>query len=130
MFYINELANRLEEELPGLDAVIAIFVDDVSILARDHSIEKATAIAQRLVDIVSAWSKDWKLSLNVEKSQVTLFTNYTKEARLEPSVLHDGSFCPAFHHRMSGNKTGERQALPTKNTIMTWGSCRAIRWNA
>ncbi len=94
LFYINNLAERLEEKLPGLDAEIAMFADDVSILAKNEKWEGATETAQKLVDVVVEWSAEWKLSLNVEKSQVTLFTNSTRETRIKPTILCSGASIP------------------------------------
>jgi ribonuclease HI len=94
LFYINSLAELLEKELPELDAEIALFADDVTILASDVNKLKAQETAQKLVDVVAEWSQRWKLTLNTEKSQTCFFTNSTKEAKWTPQITIDGKEIP------------------------------------
>jgi len=96
LFYINNLAELLEKELTseGVDAEVAMFADDVSILARGATKEEATRTAQKLVDVVTSWSDEWKLCLNTGKSQVTLFTNDSGEASAKPKIFINGSQIP------------------------------------
>ena len=96
LFYINNLAELLEKELTseGVDAEVAMFADDVSILARGATKEEATRTAQKLVDVVTTWSDEWKLCLNTGKSQVTLFTNDSGEASAKPKIFINGSQIP------------------------------------
>ena len=51
LFYINNLASSLTD-----DGVIALFVDDVSILNAAHKREDAKATAQSVVNSVFDWS--------------------------------------------------------------------------
>ena len=83
--YINSLA----EELPT-DTVNAMFADDVAILATSRDRSEAEAVAQASVDIVSRWSKEWKLNLNATKSEVSFFSNWTWESGWEPTIEIDG----------------------------------------
>ena len=49
--------NNLAEALPD-DAKAALFADDASLLATNRDKELAQKEAQKLVDIVSRWSKE------------------------------------------------------------------------
>ena len=88
LFFINNLAEKLYKVDPVRAArlVISLFADDVTIVARDHVIENAVADAQWAVDVVSEWSKEWKLDLNASKSEVTFFSRNTHESKYEPSL--------------------------------------------
>ena len=119
IFYINNLAELLEEKLPGLDAEIAMFADDVSILAKGEMWEGATETAQKLVDVVATWSEEWKLSLNVEKSQVTLFTNSTREANIKPTILCNGASIPYVEFPMLLGVTLDRALSFNKHVEIT-----------
>ena len=64
LFYINDLATTLND-----DAFIALFADDVSIFTTAHKREDAEVTAQSVVSFVVAWSQEWKLNLNADKSE-------------------------------------------------------------
>ena len=64
LFYINDLATTLND-----DAFIALFADDVSIFTTAHKREDAEVTAQLVVSFVVAWSQEWKLNLNADKSE-------------------------------------------------------------
>ena len=81
LFFIDNLA----KELPP-DTLNALFADDVTALATARTKEEAVCIAQRTVDIVAEWSRQWKLDLNATKSEVAFFSTYTKESIFKPSV--------------------------------------------
>jgi len=89
LFYINNLANILSEE-----NVKAMFADDVTILATHREKAVAEAAAQRAVDIVTAWSKAWKLTLNAGKSEAAFFSTWSNESRLQPNIQVDGQLVP------------------------------------
>ena len=85
LFYIDNLADILPESV-----VIAMFADDVTILSTDKDREEATRKAQVATDIVAAWAKEWKLSLNTDKSEVSFFSTWAKEAKWEPTIVVNG----------------------------------------
>ena len=85
VLFINNLAEILPE-----DAQVAMFADDVTLLATHRDKKTAEGQLQHLVDIVSAWSKEWKLTLNADKCEVCFFTTDTKEANWSPSIIIDG----------------------------------------
>ena len=60
ILFINNLADILPE-----DAQAAIFADDVTLLATHRNKEQAVVELQALVDVVAAWCKEWKLTLNL-----------------------------------------------------------------
>ena len=85
LFYINSLAEILPKNV-----LICMFADDVGIVSTAQDRNEATANAQAAVDIVSRWSKRWKLNLNGTKSEVAYFTNYKKEYSWIPEIKIDG----------------------------------------
>ena len=82
LFYIKDLATTLNN-----NAVIALFADDVSILTTAHKREDAEATAQSVVSSVVTWSQEWKLNLNVEKSEVCPFSTWSNDSSWTPSIF-------------------------------------------
>ena len=86
ILFINNLAERLPPE-----ARAALFADDVTLLGTDKDRKVAERKAQELVDIVTAWSKEWKLTLNASKCEACYFSTSTKEANWSPKIVIDGT---------------------------------------
>ena len=82
LFYINDLASSLDD-----DAVIALFVDDVSILTTAHKKEDAEAAAQSIVTSVVIWSQEWKLKLSADKSELCLFSTWSNDSTWNPTIF-------------------------------------------
>ena len=59
---------------------------------RDRKI--AERMAQEVVNIVSTWSKAWKLTLNSSKSEVGFFSTWSREANWEPAIFADNEQIP------------------------------------
>ena len=70
----------------GRDIVLALFADDVTVLSRDSNHEQAAEGAQLAVNIINDWSKDWRLTLNATKSEVTFFSTWSHEANHQPVI--------------------------------------------
>ena len=85
LFYINELADLLPP-----DPTISMYADDVSILATARKLEEAERSAQQTVDIVVAWSKEWKLNLNASKSESSFFSRKPSDAAWSPTIRIGG----------------------------------------
>ena len=85
ILFINNLAEILPE-----NAHVAMFADDVTLLATHRDKKQAERELQDLVDIVAAWSKEWKLTLNADKCEICFFTTSTNEAKWSPSITIDG----------------------------------------
>ena len=81
LFFIDNLAKELPSE-----TLNALFADDVTALATARTKEEAVHMAQKTVDIVAEWSRQWKLDLNATKSEVAFFSTYTKESTFVPSI--------------------------------------------
>ena len=60
LFYINDLTNKL-----SVEAVIAMFPDNVSILTTTRSKSDAERPSQAEVDVVLQWSQQWKIEPKV-----------------------------------------------------------------
>jgi len=71
-----------------------LFADDVGILATARTIEEAETKAQKSVDIVSDWSKKWRLTLNSTKSESCIFTTNRKESEVRANICIDGKAIP------------------------------------
>ena len=84
LFYINTLAERLPESNTN-----SFFADDISILATAKTLKKAQEQLQKAVDIVAAWATEYKMDLST-KSEVTFFTQSTKEATWTPTINANG----------------------------------------
>jgi len=87
LFYINTLA-----ELLPADTINCLFADDVSALAVEDTLEEAQQSCQKTVNVVVEWAKEWKLMLNAGKSEVSYFSNSTKETpkTFTPTIVIDG----------------------------------------
>jgi ribonuclease HI len=85
ILYINSLALQL----PDIN-INALFADDVTILAVRRTLEEAQQAAQKTVDIVVAWAKEWKLKLNASKSEVSFFSHYPGDSKLQPTIVIEG----------------------------------------
>ena len=92
LFYINTLA----EILPDQDMINALFADDVTLLAVRPTLQESQEAVQKSVDIVVQWAKEWKLQLNATKSEVSFFSNSTKETpkTFTPTIMIDGQAIP------------------------------------
>ena len=85
ILYINTLALQL----PDIN-INALFADDVTLLAVRRTLEAAQRDAQKSVDIVVEWAKEWKLKLNATKSEVSFFSHFSGDKNLEPTILIEG----------------------------------------
>ena len=85
ILYINNLAEILPAE-----TVNAIYADDVTILAKHKSADEANRLAQQSVDVVAAWCKEWKLSLNVGKCEAAFFSMSRKLKDYDPAIVISG----------------------------------------
>ena len=86
LFYINELATILPN-----DITVAMYADDVSLLSTAKTTTTAETLAQRAVDIVVNWSKNWKLNLNGSKSETSIFSLAPQDAHWHPEIRIDSN---------------------------------------
>lgn len=92
LFFIDNLAKEMPEE-----TINALFADDVSILATENTKEEAEERAQLTVNIVTEWSRQWKLDLNASKSEAAFFSTWTAEAKWSPKIrMFDNEFQRIF----------------------------------
>ena len=89
VFYIDNLASILPEE-----TLNALFADDVAIQGMGNTVSEAEMKVQRTVDVVTAWSREWKLNLNATKSESSLFTTWTHEAKRVAKIYIEGKLIP------------------------------------
>ena len=74
--------------------VLALFADDVTVLAQHKSSDIATADARWAVNVISEWSKEWKLELNSTKSESAFFSTWTHESDFKPEILINQKIIP------------------------------------
>ena len=81
LIYINKLADVIPEDMGA-----ALFADDASFWCADKDLNKANRKIQECMDRVVEWSKSKKMNINVEKSEITFFSNDPHEAKWRPNV--------------------------------------------
>ncbi|GFS17573.1 ribosome biogenesis protein WDR12 homolog [Elysia marginata] len=59
---------------------VILFADDLALLAQNEDLEQASSLLQQGLECIEKWSKKWKMTLNVDKCEVTHFSKWTKEA--------------------------------------------------
>ena len=90
IIYINNLAMILPDE-----DTTCMFANDVGILVTRRTKAEAEKAAQKVVDVVVSWSREWKLTLNSSKSEVSCFTTSTQEVnKWKPTIRIDGDAIP------------------------------------
>ena len=81
LIYINGLANIIPEDMGA-----ALFADDASFWCAATDLNRANRRVQECMHKVVEWSEAKKMSINVEKSEITFFSNDPHEAKWRPSV--------------------------------------------
>ncbi len=71
LLYINDIANFMI----NTDITIMLFADDTIIFIQAKNITDLKRRAQTLLKILSGWLKDNRLSLNIEKTEYSIFHN-------------------------------------------------------
>ena len=76
--YINDLASKINDLNCGIQTdetmlSILLYADDIVLLAPDE------ISLQRMMNIVSEWCDDWKLTINDEKTKVVHFSPQSRE---------------------------------------------------
>ena len=89
LFVIDTLNDRLPVGLK-----VSMFADDVALWASNPRKEVAASLVEEGVREVWRWSKEKKLSLSIEKCEVSFFTSETKEFGWQPAVVVDGRALP------------------------------------
>ena len=96
LFYINNLAKILPPEITN-----SLFADDVTLLATSDTLSEAEELVQKSVDVVTKWSKEWKISLNATKSEASFFSNSNHETAVKwkPKIVIDGKLSNTTQHQ-------------------------------
>ena len=89
LFVIDTLNDRLPRGLH-----VSMYADDVALWARSPEKEVAASLVEEGVRAVWQWSKEKKLTLSIEKCEVSFFTSDTSEFEWRPSVVVDGRALP------------------------------------
>ena len=91
IIYINDIQKELESE-------ILLFADDTSLLATGSDPAETTAILNRDLAKIEAWSKIWKVTFNSKKSKAIICSR--KTLCNSPALL----FCGNFIERVVNHK--------------------------
>ncbi|GFS10333.1 reverse transcriptase-like protein [Elysia marginata] len=81
LIFINDISTNLPE---GIE--ISLVADDLALLVQHENLDEAASLLQQGLQCVEDWSLQWKMTLNVEKCEVTHFSKWTKEATWRPTV--------------------------------------------
>jgi hypothetical protein len=114
LFCINHLAESLDDDT--LEIINSMFADDVAIVATDRDRSVALGRVQKAVEKVASWSSEWKLNLNVEKSEISFFSNWTREAGWRPEITINGEAIPYQEFPRLLGVVLDRQLTFTKHT--------------
>jgi hypothetical protein len=68
IIFINDIVDDIESE-------ILIFADEIILLASGHDPAETSAIIDRDIIKIDAWSDKWKVTFNAKKSKDTIFSN-------------------------------------------------------
>ncbi|GFR87309.1 RNA-directed DNA polymerase from mobile element jockey [Elysia marginata] len=68
LIFINDISTNLPE---GTE--ISLFADDLALLVQHENLDEAASLLQQGLQCVEDWSLQWKMTLNVEKYEVTHF---------------------------------------------------------
>ena len=79
LLFINDICD-------GIDANVSLFADDLALWVQDTELERATAKIQKALYKIEEWCAEWKLQLNTEKSEVTVFSSDSHEAKYRPHL--------------------------------------------
>ena len=74
ILYINDLLQELPK---GIN--VALYADDLVLWTTEEYASTATHRMQLALDNLTAWARDWCITINREKSSATLFTLSTKQ---------------------------------------------------
>lgn len=55
--------------------IIALYADDAAILSQSRNPNQARIYLQRALDTIADWYKEWRIAINVEKTQAIIFTS-------------------------------------------------------
>jgi len=80
ILFINDICD-------GLDVYVSLFADDLALWVQDTDLGRAEAKMQKALHRIEEWCKEWKLQLNTEKSEVTVFSTDSHEAKYRPHLL-------------------------------------------
>ena len=80
LIFINDICQ-------GLDVNVSLFADDLAIWVQDQDLGRAEAIMQKALYKIEEWCAEWKLQLNTEKSEVTVFSSDPHEAKYRPHLI-------------------------------------------
>ena len=89
LFFIDNLHTLIPE---GVE--IAMFADDASVWSEDPDLNKAAQKIQETATRIEEWSRKKKMTINVSKSEVSVFTNCTNEAKWRPKITMLGNEIP------------------------------------
>jgi ribonuclease HI len=92
LYYINGLASVVPEGV-----TLAMYADDVALLAQHRVKDRACAALQEAVTNVEEWSRAKKMTLSTSKSEVAAFSSGSSDAAWRPEIRLGDSLMPFTH---------------------------------
>ena len=89
LLFINDILDQLP---PGVKA--SLFADDLALWVSDENLEEANRKLQDALNILTDWTRRWKLKINVGKCESVFFSMAPKEARWQPHLTIDNQEIP------------------------------------
>ena len=77
--FINDICDDMGVE-------VSLFADDLAMWATHHDLGQCEAKLQHALNVLETWTKKWKLQLNTDKCETTLFTTDTHESKYIPHL--------------------------------------------
>ena len=132
LIFIDDLVSKLPKGVK-----IALYADDLVMWCSQESAGTARYRMQQAADVLTAWTEEWNVSINKEKSSTTLFT--ITQQKIEPIVLggtrlkqddepnylgitYDKRQTWKPHLQAAETKSKRKLALMRKLTGSTWGA--------
>jgi ribonuclease HI len=84
--YINDITDDMHR-----DTKISLFADDLALWSQHPKVESATSTQQASLNALETWAKKWHMTISLDKTESSLFTNDTHQAKLQPELFICGS---------------------------------------
>jgi ribonuclease HI len=78
LVYINDLV----EALAGGGVGVSAFADDLAVWATGKGVEEGRRRVQWATNVVADWSREWLMTVSIEKCTVTLFSNDVRDREM------------------------------------------------
>jgi len=96
------LYNLYTSDLPRFSGTqVAMYADDICIYVKDKCAPFARAAVQRHLNIIDEWAKQWRITINANKTAAVIFSKKNK-IKLSPLTLNNADIDYVESHRYLG----------------------------